>query len=98
MDERDIEDAEIAAPEDGAALAVPVELSAEPPAADYTEAGVPTFDYVRDQIEARVATSVGMAELADDTPEVSSLDEQFAKREQAGRDRLEEIRRAMRGE
>jgi len=66
------------------------------PQGDYTEAGVPNFDYVRDQIENRFATSVGSGELAGETPEGRSVDEQFAAREKAGRDRLEEIRRAMR--
>jgi len=109
-DEANIEDAEIATPDEGAAVAVPATFQPAPaapmgptglpeaPVTDYTEAGVPTFDYVRDQIEARFATSVGMSELADDTPAGASVEEQFAAREQAGRDRLEEIRRAMRGE
>jgi phage shock protein A len=65
---------------------------------DYTNAGVPNFDYVRDRIENRVATSIGSNELAGATPEGASLDEQFAEREKAGRDRLEQIRRSMRGE
>jgi phage shock protein A len=67
-------------------------------AVDYTDDGVPTFDYVRDQIEGRLATSVGAAELVADTPRAASVDEEFAAREQAGRDRLEQIRRAMRKE
>ncbi len=79
--------------EEGSALALPQPIE---PAVDYTETGVPTFDYVRNQIEGRFATSVGAAELAGDTPPATSLDEQFAAREQAGRDRLEEIRRSMR--
>lgn len=68
------------------------------PAFDYTDAGVPTFDYVRDRIENKVNTSIGSAELADATPEGKSVDEQFEAREKAGRDKLEAIRRAMRGE
>jgi phage shock protein A len=67
-----------------------------PPRGDYTEAGVPTFDYVRDQIENRYATSTGAEELAGETPEGRSVDEQMAAREKAGRDKLEEIRRTMR--
>jgi hypothetical protein len=65
---------------------------------DYTNDGVPTFDYVRDQIESRVATSIGSSELAGMSPEAAAVEDQFAKREQAGKDKLEEIRRAMRGE
>ncbi len=82
--------------EEAGALALPGPMVPEAPATHYTDSGVPTFDYVRDQIEGRFATSVGATELAGDTPQATSLDEQFAAREQAGRDRLEEIRRAMR--
>jgi phage shock protein A len=67
------------------------------PAGDYTEAGVPTFDYVRDRIENRVGTSVGAQELADATPEGKTVEDQFEARKKAGQDRLEEIRRSMRG-
>jgi len=70
-----------------------VEDSAVPPG-DYTEGGVPTFDYVRDRIEGRFGTSTGAAELAGD----AELDEKLAERDRAGRDKLEQIRRSMRGE
>ena len=84
--------------EEGTALALPVPATPAMPAFDYTESGVPTFDYVREQIEGRIATSVGAAELAEDSAPAATLDEQFAAREQAGRDRLEQIRRQLRGE
>jgi phage shock protein A len=58
---------------------------------------VPNFDYVRDKIENRAATSIGSAELADATPEAKSVDDQFEARKKAGLDKLEEIRRSMRG-
>jgi phage shock protein A len=83
------------------AVALPTPMTAAEPTAlvtDYTDDGVPTLDYVRDQIEGRFATSLGADELAAGTPPVVSLDEQFAARESAGKDRLEQIRRAMRGE
>ena len=67
------------------------------PPGDYTEAGVPTFDFVRDRIENRVATSIGSTELADATPEGKAVEDQFEARKKAGQDRLEEIRRSMRG-
>ncbi|MCA1656043.1 MAG: hypothetical protein LC635_06365 [Pseudonocardiaceae bacterium] len=91
-DQEPVIDAELV--EDDAALE-----SAPPvvPPGDYTDAGVPTFDYVRDRIENRVATGVGAAELADATPEGKSVEERFEAREKAGRDKLDEIRRAMRG-
>ncbi|MGH3760122.1 hypothetical protein [Actinophytocola sp.] len=74
------------------------DTSAVAPATDYTDAGVPTFDYVRDRIENKAATSIGAQELADATPEGRDVEDQFAARERAGRDKLEEIRRRMRGE
>jgi phage shock protein A len=68
------------------------------PQFDYTDGGVPTFDYVRDRIENKVATSIGSNELASESPQGKSIDEQMAERDKAGRDKLEEIRRQMRGE
>ncbi|WP_245992706.1 PspA/IM30 family protein [Prauserella muralis] len=65
------------------------------PEGDYTEAGVPNFDYVRDRIERRIATADGATELAEGTPEAASLDEQLAERDRAARERLEQIRRSM---
>ncbi|WAL68430.1 hypothetical protein ORV05_11875 [Amycolatopsis cynarae] len=63
--------------------------------ADYTDGGVPTFDYVRDRIEKRVATAAGATELAGDT---TSIDERIAERDRAAQERLEQIRRSLRGE
>lgn len=65
---------------------------------DYSDAGVPSFDFVRDKIEGRHATSVGSAELAEATPEAADVETQLADRERAGADRLEQIRKAMRGD
>lgn len=73
-------------------------IGPDAPITDYTDDGTPTFDYVRDRIEGRFATSLGAAELAGDTEPAASLEERFTAREQAGRDRLEEIRRSMRKE
>ena len=66
------------------------------PDPDYTEAGVPTFDFVRDRIENRVATGIGATELADATPEGKAVEDQFEARKKAGLSKLEEIRRSMR--
>ncbi|NMH92541.1 hypothetical protein HF519_13375 [Pseudonocardia bannensis] len=68
------------------------------PTPDYTEAGVPSLDYVRERIEGRYARSLGATELADETQQAQSLAEQQAEREKAGRERLEEIRRSLRGD
>ena len=67
------------------------------PGPDYSTAGVPSLDYVRDKIEGRYAHSLGATELAAGTPEVRSFEEQAAKREEAARAKLEEIRRSLRG-
>jgi len=66
-----------------------------PPAPDYDERGVPGFDYVRARIEGRFATSLGTTELAADTPESRSLDEQEAERDKAAKSKLDEIRRSL---
>jgi phage shock protein A len=68
------------------------------PGTDYTDGGMPTFDYARDQIERRIATSMGTAELPDEAAASASVDEQFATRQRDGQNRLEQILRAMRGE
>ncbi|HJQ47557.1 MAG TPA: hypothetical protein VJ870_14760 [Amycolatopsis sp.] len=65
---------------------------------DYNEAGVPSFDYVRDRIENRVNIAIGSEELAKESAEGASVEQQMADRERAGRAKLEEIRRSLRGE
>ncbi|GAA4658282.1 MULTISPECIES: hypothetical protein [Amycolatopsis] len=62
---------------------------------DYSESGVPSFDYVRDRIEGRFATAAGATELAGETPEAQSLEERLADRDRAARDKLAEIRRSL---
>ncbi len=62
----------------------------------YTAAGVPTFDAVREKIETRFGTSIGSAELAAETPEGRSVEEQYEARQKAAADRLEQIRATMR--
>ncbi|WP_367127472.1 hypothetical protein [Saccharothrix sp. HUAS TT1] len=78
-----------------------VEHEPAPPVAppgDYTDDGVPTFEHVRDRIESRVATSAGAGELAGAVPEAKAVEDRFEARRQAGLDKLEEIRRSMRGD
>ncbi|MGG7103945.1 hypothetical protein [Rhodococcus sp. 24CO] len=62
---------------------------------DYTEAGVPTFDRVREKIEGRFGTSIGSAELAHESPVGKTVDEQWDERQKAAKAKLEEIRRSM---
>jgi hypothetical protein len=69
----------------------------EPPAPDYDERGVPSFDYVRDTIERRYATSIGAAELAGETAAARSVEEQEAERAAKAKEKLEEIRRSLGG-
>jgi phage shock protein A len=66
-----------------------------PPAFDYDEHGVPSFDYVRNKIEDRYATSVGATELAEDTTEARTLEQQAAAREKAAKAKLDEIRKSL---
>lgn len=68
------------------------------PAGDYDDAGVPTFEHVRDKIEGRYATALGSTELAEDSQAGRSIAQEQANRDAAARKRLEEIRRSVRGE
>jgi phage shock protein A len=70
---------------------------ADPAAADYVD-GVPTFDFVRDRIEGRYATAMGSTELAEESTAGRSLAQQEEDREAAARERLEQIRKSLRGE
>ncbi len=68
----------------------------EPEDPDYTAAGVPTFDSVRDKIERRYETSIGAQELDAESPEGRSVDEEYEARQRAAAERLEQIRESMR--
>ena len=78
-----------------------VEPGASPPppaeAADagYTPDGIPTFDSVREKIETRYGTAIGATELAAETPEGRSVEEQYEERQRAAAERLEQIRKSM---
>ncbi|GAA1400009.1 hypothetical protein GCM10009613_56430 [Pseudonocardia kongjuensis] len=67
------------------------------PATDYTDDGVPTFEYVRDRIEGRAATAAAAEELAGDDGKAQEAQDAFADRERKAADRLAEIRRSMGG-
>ena len=90
-------------PEQQAAVPAPAEKApaAEPPppaeAADtgYTPGGVPTFESVREKIETRYGTAIGATELAGETPEGRSVEEQYEERQRAAAERLEQIRKSM---
>jgi phage shock protein A len=85
-------DAEIV-PDAPAPAPVPAPAPAAP---DYDEHGVPSFDHVRDKIESRYATSIGATELAAETTEGRTVEQQEAERAKAAAAKLEEIRRSLR--
>ncbi len=60
-----------------------------------TGSGVPTFNSVREKIEARYETSVGAAELDSESPEGRSIEEQYEARQKAAAERLAAIRESM---
>jgi phage shock protein A len=61
----------------------------------YDDAGVPTFEHVREKIENRYGTSQGAAELAAESAEGRDVEEQYEERERAAADRLAQIRESM---
>ena len=64
----------------------------------WTEDGVPTFEHVRETIERRAATAAGYEELVGESPEGRARAEREADHDAAARDKLEEIRRSLRGD
>ena len=64
----------------------------------YTPGGVPTFESVREKIETRYGTAIGATELAAETPEGRSVEEQYEERQRAAAERLEQIRESMRSD
>lgn len=85
------------APESGP-VGTPAVAPVTPEETGYSTGGVPTFDYVREKIETRLGTSIGTAELAAETPEGRSIDEQYEARQKAAADRLAQIRESMKNE
>ncbi|AFU00588.1 hypothetical protein [Nocardia brasiliensis] len=63
----------------------------------YSPSGVPTWGSVRDKVEQRFGTAQGMGELDQQTPAGRSADEQWDAREKAARERLDQIRKSLRG-
>ena len=56
---------------------------------------LPTFNEIRDKIEARYAKAKGMAELAEGGPEVSMLEIEEAARNKDAKARLEQMRETL---
>jgi phage shock protein A len=80
-----------------AALEPPPPIPSPAEAADtgYTPDGVPTFESVREKIETRYGTALGATELAAETPQGRSVEEQYEERQRAAAERLEQIRKSM---
>ncbi len=66
------------------------------PETGYDNAGVPTFESVREKIESRYATSIGASELDAETPEGQAVEEQYEERQRAAVEKLAQIRESMR--
>ena len=73
----------------------PLPPPAEPVDTGYTPGGVPTFESVREKIETRYGTAIGASELAAETPEGRTVEEQYDARQRAAAERLAEIRKSM---
>ena len=74
---------------------IPVPVPVPVPDTGYTAAGVPTFDGVREKIEARYGTALGATELAEDTAEGRTAAQQLDARQKAAEEKLAEIRASM---
>lgn len=66
-----------------------------PGSAAGADTGVPTIDSVREKIERRYGTALGMTELAEESAAGRSRQEAQEQREAAARDKLEAIRRSL---
>jgi phage shock protein A len=70
-------------------------LPDEPIDTGYTSGGVPTFESVREKIETRYGTAIGSSELAAESPEGRTVEEQYDARQRAAAERLAQIRESM---
>lgn len=65
------------------------------PDTGYTDAGVPTLEGVRDKIESRYGAALGATELASESPEARTAEEQYDAHKKAAAEKLDEIRKSM---
>jgi phage shock protein A len=73
----------------------PAEAVPPPTDTGYTPSGVPTFESVREKIDTRYGTAIGASELAVESPEGRTIEEQYDARQRAAAERLAEIRESM---
>jgi phage shock protein A len=69
-----------------------------PPDPGYDNAGVPTFESVREKIETRYGTALGATELDAESPEGRQVEDQYEERQRAAAERLAQIRESMRSD
>jgi phage shock protein A len=69
--------------------------AAPPVDTGYTTSGVPTFESVREKIDTRYGTAIGASELAAESPEGRTIEEQYDARQRAAAERLAQIRESM---
>lgn len=106
-DDEDVIDAEIVDTTDFAVVPGGA-VTADSIAPDYSEAGVPSLDYLRNKIEGRYGTALGSTELAEaaaareaaaraeaEQRAAVTAQEQRAAREEAAKGKLDEIRRSI---
>lgn len=62
----------------------------------FDPSGVPTFESVREKVEARYRTSIGAAELDAESQTGRTVQEQYRERQRAAAQRLVQIRESMR--
>jgi hypothetical protein len=79
----------------GIGAAVADSAAAGGTAGGYTSSGVPTFGSLRDKVERRIGTAFGTRELDRQTPAGRGAEQQWEAREQAARERLEQIRTSL---
>jgi len=87
--------ASVTTPDSAVPVADEAAAAAPAPVTDYTDAGVPTLDYLQDKIDKRYGTALGATELAETGDEARVQRRAAEDRERAARDRLEEIRRSL---
>ncbi len=78
-----------------ASVAATATAPASAPVTDYTDAGIPTMEYLQDRIDRKYGTALGATELAQSTAARKTHAQRDAELATAAKERLEQIRRSM---
>ncbi len=78
-------------------VAISAATQGDPPAFDYTDAGVPTLGYLQDKIEKRLGTAQGSTELNESSNSGRQSADREAERERLAQAKLDEIRKSVEG-